>query len=136
VPTRDDEARIEVTSDADVVAARQSGRRLAELAGFSTTDQTLIATAISEIARNILLYAQRGEIVISTPNEVARHGITVVASDSGPGIPDIELAMEDGYTTGQGSGLGLPGSRRLMDEFEISSEIGKGTIVTMRKWRR
>jgi serine/threonine-protein kinase RsbT len=134
VANGDHEATIVVASDVDLVIARQTGRRLAELIGFSTTDQTLIATAISEVARNILVYAERGEILIATI-EGRRPGITVVASDNGPGIPDIDRAMEDGYTTGRGSGMGLPGSRRLMDEFKIESVVGQGTTVTMKKWK-
>ena len=94
---------------------------------------TLIATAISELARNIVQYAQRGEIILSVV-EGSRRGIQIVARDQGPGIPDLELAMRDGYSTGGSLGLGLPGARRLMDEFAIDSEVGKGTTVSMRKW--
>lgn len=130
-----DEIRVVISSDTDVVLARQRGRRLAEAMGFSSTDQTLIATAISEIARNIVFYADRGEVVLCEVDVHRVSGIQVVARDVGPGIADIGQAMQDGYTTGQGMGLGLPGARRLMDDFEIESEVGRGTIVTMRKWR-
>src|SRR5919197_1409301 len=102
--------------------------------GFSSIDLTLIVTAISEVARNILLYAEEGEIELRLDNDGARPGIIVVARDEGPGIPDLELAMRDSYSTGSGLGLGLPGARRLMDEFEIQSEISKGTTVVMKKW--
>jgi RNA polymerase sigma factor (sigma-70 family) len=131
----DDEARVMVTLDADVVTARQQGRDIAVRAGFTSTDLTLIATAISEIARNIVKFARRGEIVIRIVDEAGRRGITVVARDAGPGIGDITGALRDGVSTYRGLGLGLPGARRLMDEFDIVSEVGKGTTVTMAKWR-
>jgi serine/threonine-protein kinase RsbT len=129
-----DETRVPINSDADVVTARREGRELAERLGFSNTDLTLIATAISEVARNIATYAGRGEIVLRLVDENRKRGIVVIARDSGPGIADITLAMQDGYSTGRGMGLGLPGTRRLMDEFEVTSEAGKGTTVTMAKW--
>ena len=129
-----DEVRVRVSSDADVVAAREKGRELAARVGFSSIDLTLIVTAISEVARNIVLYATEGEIVMRVENSGARHGIVVEAHDSGPGIPDLGLAMRDSYSTGSGLGLGLPGARRLMDEFEIESEVAKGTTVIMKKW--
>ena len=130
------EVRIPIRSDADVVTARRKGRELAAQAGFSATELTIIATAISEIARNIVMFAERGEVVVSLVGEDSRQGVTVVARDSGPGIPDLERATQDGYSGYGGMGLGLPGSRRLMDEFEITSEVDKGTTVTMTKWRR
>jgi serine/threonine-protein kinase RsbT len=130
------EVRIPIGSDADVVTARKRGRELAAEAGFSPTELTIIATAISEIARNIVMFADRGEIVVSLVGENSRQGVTVVARDSGPGIPDLEQALQDGYSGYGGMGLGLPGSRRLMDEFEISTEVDKGTTVTMTKWRQ
>ena len=129
-----DEVLVHVSSDADVVEAREKGRELSAQLGFSSIDLTLIVTAISEVARNILLYAREGEIVLSVDNDGGQRGITVVARDEGPGIPDLELAMRDAYSTGNGLGLGLPGARRLMDEFEIQSEISKGTTVVMKKW--
>jgi RNA polymerase sigma factor (sigma-70 family) len=130
------EVRIPVKTDADVVTARKQGRELAAQAGFSATELTIIATAISEIARNIVMFAERGELVVSLVGENSRQGVTVVARDSGPGIPDLERALQDGYSGYGGMGLGLPGSRRLMDEFEITSEVDRGTTVTMTKWRR
>ncbi|MDQ4148785.1 MAG: anti-sigma regulatory factor [Actinomycetota bacterium] len=116
--------------------ARQTGRQVAEEVGFTGSDLTVISTAISELARNIIQYADHGEIVVAPVNEKGKSGIVVIAKDSGPGIPDIDLAMRDGYSTGVGMGLGLPGARRLMDEFAISSEIKKGTTVMMKKWMR
>ena len=130
----EDEIRIAITSDADIVIARQQGRLLAERLGFSATNQTLIATAISEVARNIIKFAKRGEVILSHVTRNPSQGIAVTARDQGPGIADISLALQDGYTTGQGLGMGLPGCRRLMDELEIKSEVGKGTIVSMKKW--
>jgi serine/threonine-protein kinase RsbT len=130
------EVRVPVQSDADVVSARTHGRELAAQAGFSATELTIIATAISEIARNIVMFAERGEVVVSLVGENSRQGVSVVARDVGPGIPDLERALTDGYSGYGGMGLGLPGSRRLMDEFEITTEVDKGTTVTMTKWRR
>jgi serine/threonine-protein kinase RsbT len=128
------EAAILIQHDADVLAARKAARTLAVRLGFSSTDLALIATAISEIARNILTYAKRGEMTFEAVQEPARRGIVVVAKDSGPGIPDIAQAMQDGYSTGNGLGLGLPGARRLMDEFTIESKAGHGTTIVMKKW--
>jgi serine/threonine-protein kinase RsbT len=128
------EVRVPISSDADVVTARAEGRSLASQVPFSATDLTLIATAISEVARNIVLYAQRGEVVLRLIEEGGREGILVLAQDRGPGIEDVALALQDHYSTGQGSGLGLPGARRLMDEFNLESRPGSGTTVTMRKW--
>ena len=130
-----DDERIPVGRDADVVAVRQKGREVAAAAGFTGSDLTLIATAVSEIARNIVKFATRGEFVFSVLDEDGRKGLKVVARDSGPGIPDVEQAMRDGYSTYRGLGLGLPGARRLMDEFDVTSEVGTGTTVTMIKWR-
>jgi serine/threonine-protein kinase RsbT len=133
----DDEVRIPVTRDADVVTARQRGREMAARAGFSRTGSTLIATVISELARNIVQFAVRGEIVVSRVDQNGTAGVMIVARDVGPGIADVSRALRDGYSTYRGGlGLGLPGSRRLMDEFEIISEVGKGTTVTMTKWLR
>lgn len=131
-----DEARLRVDRDADVVTARQKGRELAALAGISGSDLTVVATAISEIARNIVVYAKRGEIVLRIAENGHRRGVIVIASDQGPGIADIAMAMRDGFSTGKSLGLGLPGARRLMDEFEIVSEPGQGVTVTMTKWAR
>jgi RNA polymerase sigma factor (sigma-70 family) len=131
---RDDEMRVGIHSDGDIVAARQAARELAARVGFSRTDLTLIATAVSEIARNIVRFAGDGEIVVEIVDQ-PRPGVRVVARDTGPGIADVEQALTDGYSTYAGLGLGLPGARRLMDEFAIASEIGRGTTVTMTKWR-
>jgi serine/threonine-protein kinase RsbT len=130
------EIRVAINSDQDIVAARQSGRALAAELGFSATDSTLIATAISELARNIVSYARKGEITVKTIHGSSRHGILVVASDNGPGIPDVLQAMRDGFSTSGSLGLGLPGVRRLMDEFQIASQPGRGTIVTVKKWKQ
>jgi serine/threonine-protein kinase RsbT len=131
-----EQTRVLVERDGDVVNARQTGRELAASLGFRSTDLTLIATAISEVARNIVLYAGRGEIAVSAAYNGARRGIRIVAHDDGPGIPDVELAMRDGYSTGKSLGLVLSGARRLMDDFEIVSEVGVGTTITMSKWTR
>jgi serine/threonine-protein kinase RsbT len=130
-----DEGLISIESDSDLVLARQKGRELAGRLGFSGTDATLIATAISELARNILAYAGTGEISLSHVFENGRDCIVVVARDEGPGIVDIEAATNEGFTTGRGMGMGLPGTRRLMDEFHIHSEAGRGTQVVVKKWR-
>lgn len=130
-----DERRLPIRHDADIVAARQAGRAMASELGFSGSDLTVIATAISEVTRNIVRYAGRGELIVSKVRRGARQGVQVIAQDQGPGIRDLDLAMQDGYSTGNSLGLGLPGSRRLMDEFEIQSEPGRGTTVTLRKWR-
>jgi len=131
-----EQTKVPVARDGDVVNARQTGRELAASLGFRSTDLTLIATAISEVARNIVLYAGRGEIALSAAYDGSRRGIRVVAQDAGPGIADVELAMRDGYSTGKSLGLGLSGARRLMDEFEIISKVGVGTTITMSKWAR
>ena len=123
-----------INSDQDIVTARQKGRALAADLGFSATDSTLIATAISELARNIVSYARKGEITLRAIHGSSRHGILMVASDDGPGIPDVLQAMRDGFSTSGSLGLGLPGVRRLMDEFQITSQPGCGTTVTVKKW--
>jgi serine/threonine-protein kinase RsbT len=125
-----------VASDVDVVGARQRGRELAGRVGFSPGDQTVIAAAISEIVRNIVTYARRGEVRLAIEHDGDRSAVVVVARDEGPGIADISLAMRDGYSTSGGLGVGLGGARQLMDEFEIVSAPGQGTSVTMRKWHR
>lgn len=124
---------VEVTADVDVVVARQEGRAMAAKLGMSTSLQTVVATAISEVARNIVVYAARGEIELSVVEE-GTQGVQVVARDRGPGIEDIDRAMQDGYSTVGSLGLGLPGARRLMDDFDITSSPD-GTTVTMRKWQ-
>jgi serine/threonine-protein kinase RsbT len=132
---REDEVRIHVSVDHDVVQARQGARELAARLGFSRTELTVIATAVSEIARNIVKFAGEGEIHVELVQQ-PRRGVRIVARDTGPGIPDVPQALADGYSTYHGLGLGLPGARRLMDEFDIVSETGRGTTVTMTKWRR
>jgi serine/threonine-protein kinase RsbT len=129
-----EETRVPVASDPDIVTARMRGRALATQLGFSPTVATLVATAISELARNILLYAGRGEIALIPIEQGGRRGLAAVARDEGPGIPDMSLAMQDGYSTSGRLGLGLPGVRRLVDDFEISSSVGQGTTVTVKKW--
>ena len=131
-----DEVRVSIDCDADIVSARQKGRDLASQCGLPTTDLAVVATAISELARNILRYAVHGEIILRLVEDHGKRGVEVLATDDGPGIPDLTLAMQDGYSTSGGLGLGLPGTRRLMDEFEIISEFGKGTTVTVRRWKR
>ena len=130
-----DEVVVSIRSDQDMVEARARSRRLADDLGFSRTDATLIATAISEIARNILVHAGRGEISMRPLCEDTRYGLVVIARDSGPGIRDVHRAVESGFASRGGLGMGLPGARRLMDEFDVESEPGEGTTVTMTKWR-
>jgi serine/threonine-protein kinase RsbT len=125
---------VPIESSDDIVAARQAGRELATRLTFSLTDVTMIATAISEVARNISNYAGRGEIRLGVTQRNGHRALMVQAVDQGPGIADTEQALEDGFSTSSGLGLGLPGSRRLMDDFELQSTVGGGTIVTMWKW--
>ena len=125
-----------ITRDPDIVVTRQSGRQLAQELGFSPVEATMIATAISEVARNILLYAGTGEVLIERAEEEGRRGLRIVARDEGPGIGDVSKALQDGYSTGDGLGLGLPGARRLMDELDLRSAPGQGTTVTMARWIR
>ena len=125
---------VPIKSDRDIIIARQRGKELATSIGFSNTDLTLIATAISELSRNIVLYAKTGEITMKPLRQGGRRGMTVVAHDEGPGIPDIARALQDGFSTSRGLGLGLPGVRRLMDAFEVVSEVNQGTTVTVKKW--
>jgi serine/threonine-protein kinase RsbT len=132
----EDELQVFVSSEADIVLARQKGRALAVTLGFSTSTATLIATAISELARNIVLYAGQGQVIIKRLERGERTGVSVVARDEGPGIPDVDHAMQAGYSTSGGLGLGLSGVLRLMDEFEIVSQVDKGTRVTVGKWKR
>jgi serine/threonine-protein kinase RsbT len=126
--------RVPIDDESDVVLARKSGRAVAERVGMSSSLQTMVATAISEIARNIVVYAGRGEVVVQAVADTGRHGIEVLARDEGAGITDVEQAMQDGFSTAGSLGLGLPGARRLMDEFSLESSPGEGTTVLMRKW--
>ena len=125
---------VDVNNSDDIVIARQAGHELACQLGFSLTDVTMIATAISEIARNITSYAGRGEVRVGVQYRDGRKALVVRAEDDGPGIADVERALEDGYSTGRGLGLGLPGARRLMDRLVVDSAPGKGTVVEMWKW--
>jgi serine/threonine-protein kinase RsbT len=131
-----DEIHVRILSDVDAVIARQRGREVAMRLGFSRTDATFVATAISEIARNITAHAGTGEITIRGITENGRDGIMVVAEDEGPGIRDVAAVMRRVVTTGQGLGVGLWGARRLMDAVDVTSELGHGTTVTMKKWCR
>ena len=132
--SKESQVHVRIQNSADIVAARQQGRALASIAGFSHSNLTIIATAISEVARNIVEYAKEGEVVITLIDDASKKGVEIVASDQGPGIPDVSTVMRDGFSTGKGLGIGLPGARRLMDEFAIASAVGTGTIVTMKKW--
>jgi serine/threonine-protein kinase RsbT len=130
------EIRVPIRSDRDIVTARQTGRSVAAALSFTPGEATLIATAISELARNIVTYAKEGEIRVKALNGgAARTGIQVVAHDEGPGIADVEQALRDGFSTSGSLGLGLPGVRRLVDEFQIESERNGGTTVTVTKWK-
>jgi serine/threonine-protein kinase RsbT len=131
----EDEVRVAINTDADLVTARAEGRAMAERLGFPRPDPTLIATAISEVARNIVVHVGRGEIVLKPFEDANRYGVVVIAIDEGPGIRDVEAAVRDDYSGKGGLGLGLPGARRLMDDFEIASSADSGTMVTMRKGR-
>ena len=127
---------VKILNEWDIVAARQVGRNVAKELGFGTVDQARITTTISELARNIYLYAGQGQICIEKVYDNGKTGLRVIAEDKGPGISDIRRVMEDGYTTSGGLGAGLPGVKRLMDDFDIDSEVGKGTRITSTKWLR
>jgi serine/threonine-protein kinase RsbT len=129
-----DEIRVPIASDADTVVARQAGRDAALRLGLSRTEATFVATAISEIARNITTHAGRGEIAIRRRTEGERLGLVVIATDEGPGIADVEAVLRDDFSSAAGLGVGLWGARKLMDEITITSEVGSGTTVTMTKW--
>ena len=116
---KDGEARVRIRSSADIMAARQQGRALASQGGFSSSDLSIIASAISEVAQNIVQYANSGEIIITLINDTTKKGVEIVAADQGPGIGDVSRVMRDGYSTGKGLGIGLPGAKRLMDEFVL-----------------
>ena len=139
MPSMETEILTVINAAVDIVTARQRGRALALELGFNGADVTLIAAAISEVARNIVDHAQRGEILMSAVNtDLAggRGGIQIIARDEGPGIRDVVQAMQYGYSTRKGLGVGLPGAKWLMDQFDIASEVGRGTTITMKKWRR
>jgi serine/threonine-protein kinase RsbT len=130
----DAEYCVPVASVNDIVTARMQGRVLAERVGFSAGEATLVATAISELARNIVQYAGHGDIMLRSLTNGTRRGIAVVARDRGPGIADLKLAVRSGYSTSGGLGLGLPGVRRIVDDFQIESNHQDGTTVTVTKW--
>jgi serine/threonine-protein kinase RsbT len=132
----ENESYVKIITEWDIVAARQLGRNVAKELEFGTVDQARITTAISELARNIYLYAGQGEIRIERIDGRDKRGIKVIAADNGPGIQDIRKVMEDGYSTSGGLGAGLPGVKRLMDEFDITSSLEEGTIITTVKWTR
>ena len=129
-----EEVEVAVANSNDVILARQQARHLAEKLGFTGTDVTLIATAVSEVARNIVEHAGRGTVRLAIVRAEARDGLQIVASDHGPGIDDVELALRDGYSTSGAMGLGLPGARRLMDDFAVASSPDGGTTVSMCRW--
>lgn len=124
-----------IQSSADVVLVRQAVRQLAVELGFSLVDQTKIVTAASELARNTLDYGGGGTVKLEALQDGRRRGLRLVFEDQGPGIPDIELALKDGYTTGNGLGMGLSGTKRLVNEFDIVSQVGQGTCITITKWK-
>jgi len=136
VSSNSNDVRVQIDSDRAIVEARQRGRELANHAGFGVTDLAIIATAISELARNALRYATRGEIAVRLVEDGSRRGIAIIASDEGPGISNVGQALQDGFSTSGSLGLGLPGVKRLMDEFDVDSQIGRGTVVTAKKWKR
>jgi serine/threonine-protein kinase RsbT len=125
---------IEINTDADIVIARQEARELAKNLEFSSSELAVITAAISELARNIVSYAHKGTISFGIINEQKKKGFLIVAQDAGPGIANIKLAMQKGYSTSNSLGLGLPGVKRLMDTFEITSQIGIGTCIIVKKW--
>jgi serine/threonine-protein kinase RsbT len=125
---------IALENEQDVAVARGEARRIAADLGFRIIDQTRIATVASELARNVIKYARRGRMIAQPFDASGRHGLRLIFEDDGPGIPDIEAAMRDGFTTGRGLGKGLPGSKRLVDDFRIESEVGRGTRVTVVRW--
>jgi len=130
------EKTITIDKEVDIILARKEGRELARDMGFGSVEQCRIATSISELARNIIRYAGRGKVVIRVIMGQTSKGIEITCSDEGPGIQDIEIALQDGYSTNRGLGAGLPGTKRLMDEFEIQSDADNGTTIVIRKWLR
>lgn len=126
---------IAIHTEPDVIVARQEGRSLAQRLGFSPVDQARITTAISELARNIVVYGDRGSVTLNEVQDGDRKGLEVVFDDEGPGIADVNLAMGQGYTSGKGLGAGLPGTQRLMDDFDLKTAPGEGVHITIRKWR-
>jgi serine/threonine-protein kinase RsbT len=131
-----DQITLRISSDIDIVAARQTSRDFASKLGFQGTDLVLVTTGVSELARNILVHARRGELQLSAVTNGPKRGLQIIARDQGPGIPDIGLALKDGFSTAGSLGLGLPGTRRIMDEFEIASAVKTGTTIRAVKWLR
>ena len=125
-----------IAADEDVVRVRQLVRKVAVAAKLSLVDQTKLVTAASELARNTLVYGGGGQVVVETVNNGRRPGVRASFADKGPGIADVDLALSDGYTTGRGLGLGLGGARRLVDEFDIQTEVSQGTRIMVTKWAR
>lgn len=123
-----------IQSDLDIVTARSAAREIAKLQGFGAIDQARIATAVGELARNIFIYAKTGRVIVRGVESGGKKGIEIVCEDQGPGIENVDLAMQDGYSTSGGLGMGIPGARRLMSDFHIRSQVGSGTTVTCRKW--
>ena len=132
----ENEGQMSIASEGDLVTARKTARTLATNRGFGITDTTCIVTATSELARNIITYAGSGLMLWKSLDTGINVGIELVFEDHGRGITDVELAMQEGFSTGDGLGMGLPGSKRLMDQMEVVSEAGKGTTVTIRKFRK
>ncbi|WP_338752876.1 anti-sigma regulatory factor [Bacillus sp. FJAT-52991] len=130
------DSSVKIISEWDIVTARQLGRNMAKALGFGTVDQARITTAISELARNIYLYAGEGDVRIEKTEAVGKVGLVIISNDQGPGITDIRKVMEDGFSTSGGLGAGLPGVKRLMDEFLIESNPGEGTLIKAIKWLR
>ncbi len=125
---------VEIVTEWDIVAARQLGRNEAKAIGFGAVDQARITTAISELARNIYLYARAGEVTIERISNEEKVGLRIIAADKGPGISNLKKVMEDGYSTSGGLGAGLPGVKRLMDTMDIQSTVGNGTTIVIEKW--
>ncbi|WP_066187442.1 MULTISPECIES: anti-sigma regulatory factor [Gracilibacillus] len=129
-------SNVQIRKEWDIVGARQMGRELAKDVGFGTVDQARIATAVSELARNIYLYAEKGQIIYEIIEDINKKGLKIIATDDGPGIQDVSKIMEDGFSTSGGLGAGLPGVKRLMDYFDIDSVPGRGTNIITVKWVR
>lgn len=126
---------IALEDEHDIVVARNEARRFAASVGFGLVEQTRLATVASELARNVVKYAKRGRMIAQPVESAAgRRGLRLIFEDTGPGIPDIAAAMRDGFSTGRGLGKGLPGAKRLVHEFEIESEVGRGTKVSIVRW--
>lgn len=128
--------RIPIKSELDIVIARVEARNLAREMGFGIIDQARIATAVSELARNVVLYARSGQIILNQIDLSRKTGLQIICQDQGPGIENLDQVMRNDHAAAQGVGMGLSGTKRLMDEFEVKSQVGKGTTVTVCKWLR